>query len=464
MNEPHATVRKTSLFRFTAAGAACALLLVGCGNRVKGSASSTTVAPNSPTTVSAGNSAGEFGTMSTPCGPGSATGVTDVGLTNSTIKIGVITDTNAGPIRVPTAGIEPSMQAFVAYCNGLGGINGRKLDLKTYDSKLFNSQAAVQQACDDKLFALVGTGSVQDAPEAQPMIDCGLVDVAAYTATYTLSLSPNVVTPVPNPGDKYATGALKYIAKTYPEAIKKSAIFYTEVPASAQQGEKMIQAREKFGYTFIYTGKYPVIESDWATQIQTLKNKGVQYVTIVDTANAAVLMLQAMNDANYHPKVIDLGQQYYDPTVAESGVANGSLVLTNTQPFEEPNAAITEYVKLLKQASSTAQPTTLGVQGFSAGLLFATAAKSLGSHLTRTALLAKLHTIHAWDAGGLHPTQDPGANKVNNCTLYLKVQNNKFVREWPAKPSTDPNKGFDCDPKAVIGVHGNWGVIPHKKG
>ncbi len=455
------TTSRGPRLRALALVAAGLLLAAGCGNRVKSKGSSTLGATT--TSSASGGGSGKFGTIDTPCGPGDAKGATDVGVTDTTIKIGVISDKDAGAIRVPTAGIEPTMKAFVDYCNGLGGINGRKLELKTYDAKLFSGLAAMNQACDDKLFALVGIGSVQDAPEAQPMIDCGLVGVAAYAATYPMSLNPNLVQPIPNPGDQFATGQLEYIAKQHPKAIKKAAIFYPQIQASSSQGEKIVQAAGHFGYDFIYTGTYPVIENDWKTQVQTLKNKGVQYVTIVDQASAAISMMQAMHDANYHPEVIALGQQYYDTTVSKSGVADGAIVQTNTQPFEYPNAAITKYVELLKKVDSSVPVTTLGVQGMSAGLLFAKAAKSLGSNLTRTGLLDALHAIHSWDGGGLHPVQDPGANKANTCTKLMVVKNSKFVALYPKTDSSDPAKSFECDPSQVVDVHGNWGAAPHAK-
>lgn len=449
--------------RFGAAGVATLLVLAGCGNRAGGSTSKGLGGQTATTAEAGGSASGKFGTLATPCGTGDAKGSTDVGVTDTSIKIGVISDKDAGPVRVPTAGIEASMQAFVDYCNGLGGINGRKLELKTYDAKLVNSLAAINQACDDKLFALVGTGVVQDAPMAQPMIDCGLVSVAAYTATYSMSLSPNNVSPVPNPGNLYATGQAAWVAKTYPQAIKKAAIFYPSLAASASQGERVVQARSTLGYKFIYTGTYPLIQSDWKTQVQTLKNKGVEYVTMVDTANAAIGLLQAMKDADYHPQVVDLGQQYYDSTVAKSGVADGILVQTNTQPFELPNAAITQYVDLLHKTAPKVPATSLGVQGFSAGLLFATAAKELGSNLTRKGLLDALHKIHRWDAGGLHPMEDPGANSVNSCTKVMTVKNNEFVPLFPKTDSTDPAESFECDPSQVVKVSGDWGAIPHAK-
>jgi hypothetical protein len=83
------------------------------------------------------------------------------------------------------------------------------------------------------------------------------------------------------------------------------------------------------------------------------------------------------------------------------------------------------------------------VQAFSAGLLFATAAKTLGNDLTREGLVAALEDIHEWDAGGLQLMADPGANAHNECYLYLRVEDGDFVRAFP-------EKGFSCDPENVV--------------
>ena len=55
-------------------------------------------------------------------------GATGTGVTDTTIKIGVISD-KSGVVAVPTAGIDGSVDAFVQFCNSLGGIHGRKLVL-----------------------------------------------------------------------------------------------------------------------------------------------------------------------------------------------------------------------------------------------------------------------------------------------------------------------------------------------
>ena len=60
-----------------------------------------------------------------------------------------------------------------------------------------------------------------------------------------------------------------------------------------------------------------------------------------------------------------------------------------------------------------------------------------------TAWSAALEDIHEWDGGGLQLLADPGANKHNECFLYLQIKDEDFVRAFP-------KKGFSCDPDNVV--------------
>src|SRR5664279_6265222 len=203
--------------RIGASLVALSCLVAACGTRESGpppgGAEGSGVV--TPTTASSGGVAdsGKVGTLEAACGSGHrAHGVTDRGVTDTTITIGVISD-KSGVVAVPTAGVDGSVDAFVQFCNSLGGINGRRLVLKHYDSKILNEGDAMKQACEDDIFALVGSGSVQDDQGAVTMVQCKLVEVAAYTATYVKGLSPRVFSPVPNPGTSYAVGPARLIAR-----------------------------------------------------------------------------------------------------------------------------------------------------------------------------------------------------------------------------------------------------------
>ncbi len=361
-----------------------------CGSREHGAPLDAVegVAVTSTTNAASSGGAAMVGTLAPACGHSTAArGATDEGVTDTAIRIGVISD-KSGVVAVPTAGIDGSVDAFVQFCNSLGGINGRKLVLEHYDSKILNEGDAMKQACDDGIFALVGSGSVQDDQGAVTMVQCGLVEVAAYTATYVKGMSPRVFSPVPNPGTQYAVGPGKFIARQFPDAIKKAGILWPNLPVSRTQAARQRDAFEQAaGFRFVYSNPTDVLVQNWGPIVSVLKDKGVEWITDVDTVSEMEHFLQAMSDAGWRPTVVDLGQQYYDESLPGKPGTEGALVLTNTTPFEEAqrSPALQVYLRWLKKASPNTPPTTLGVQAFSAGLLFAQTAAALGSNLTARA-------------------------------------------------------------------------------
>ena len=61
----------------------------------------------------------------------------------------------------------------------------------------------------------------------------------------------------------------------------------------------------------------------------------------------------------------------------------------------------------------------LGYQGFSAWLLFATAAKECGADLTRQCVLDELAKIDSWTGGGLHAETNPAENMPPDSTVAM---------------------------------------------
>ena len=458
---------------------AFALVAAGCGSRLSddelatgggtGSGAATQTTSGSATDgpgISKGtkDSGPKVGTLDVPCGKGTpkAPPAGSIGVTKDAIKIAVISD-KSGQIKVPTASIEESMQAFVDFCNDFGGINGRKLELTKIDSKLFQQLEATNQACSDNVFAIVGSGSVTDNQGAQAMVDCKLIEVPAYTATAGKAMSDRLVQPLPNPTDRYNIGGALYVAKEHPKAIKKAAILWGDIDTAAIQAKRVKEAYEKAGFKFIYEKATSVIQESYAAEAKAMKDKGVEYINFVNTTQEAVKLLKDMKTQGFDPEVKEFGQQYYDPELLSAGAAaEGSIIQLNTVPFEEEkdSPALAAYLAAYGKVGSKIKPTSLGVQAFSAGLLFATAVKAAGDDLTRDNVLAELHKIKKWDGGGLHMMSDPGDNAVADCVMYSEVKDGKFVRLFPKKVAT-----FQCDAKKYpIDLEGDYGQGAKVKG
>ena len=443
----------------------CAVALVAsaCGSK----ASNDDLANNndnggSTTTTAAGGTGGDtFGTADNPCSDGPATPAPSgtPGVTDTEIKIATITD-KVGQVKLPTASIEESTQAFIDWCNGFGGIHGRKLKMVAIDSKLFSHLEATKEACNAGVFAIVGSGSVTDNTGAQAMVDCGLIEVPAYTATVTKAMSDNMVQPVPNPGQQLNGASPKYVKKNHPKAIKKAAILASNIETATVQADRLKDAYEQVGFEFIYTKYTGVVQESYAAEAREMKKKGVEYVTMVSAVSETNKLLRDMKTQGFEPEVIDLGAQYYDPELLTNTASEGAKVQVNAVPFEEADKApaLQQYLDAYDEVGSKIKPTSLGVQAFSAGLLFATAAASVDS-FTRDNVLAALKDVHSWDGGGLHYETDPGGNKVGTCIILLEVKNSEFVREFPA---TAPE--FSCSPDNAVTLKGDYGDGAKLKG
>lgn len=432
----------------------------GTGSGSGSGGGNTTSTGGSGSTSDAG--AGTVGTLKAPCGKKGAGGAsassapagqvppagpTVPGVTADKIRIGVISDKKNDITPVPTIGIEESVKGFVNYCNSLGGINGRTLVLSTYDSGIVKTDDVTKTACGDNLFALVGSGSVQDQQGVDTRVGCGLPEVGAYSATSQRASSKDFYQPVPATyADKFNVGPCKYIAKTFPKAVKKAAIVYTDVAASKDRALATVEACEKnAGFKFVVKKGLSFGEKNFGPVVDEMKSQGVEYFTIVSVVPDTLALLAAMQQQDLKPQVVDLGQQYYDDAMLKPQASDGAYVLTNTTPFAEAGdtPALKVYEKWTKDAGG--QFTSLGVQAFSAGLMFAQAMSTLGDNVTREGLVKALKTIKEWDGGGLQMKTDPGDGTLNSCFLYLKISSGQFVREFP-------KKGFACDPKNVVPI------------
>jgi ABC-type branched-subunit amino acid transport system substrate-binding protein len=440
-----------------------ALVTAACGSRVPADPSAggldgpTTggraTSTSSPTT-SAGAGPDQVGTLKAACGkakgphtqPKGAYPDDAKGITADAINIATITD-KAGTIKLPTIGIEDAAKGFVEFCNSRGGIDGRKLNLRVYDSKISEHAEATRQACQDDNFAIVMSGSVLETG-AQEMVDCKLVEVGAYAASANKSLSDRFFQPVPNRSNRFSVAPCEYFKKQEPTAVKHAAVVYSDLPTAEYRANTVVEGCTKVGYDFVYVKPTAVGLSNWGPVVQEMKNKGVEYLTMVTSGAEAVSLLQAMSDQGFKPKLMDFGAQYYDTQFSQATGVDGAYVTMNTVPFEEldKSPALQVYEKWVRRANGDdAALSSLGVQAFSAGLLFAQAASSVGDDLTREHLITALSKIHKWDGGGLHFLSDPGSSDLSGCFLSMRVEDGRFVRVFP-------KKGFSCPKDKVIDI------------
>lgn len=448
------------------------LVLAGCGTRSQdaqqnptpegggGSSSNGTAAP--------AEEAG-FGTMENPCGPnetGTPNTASAPGVTEDEIIVTTISD--PGGLRAGlNQGIFDSMVAFGEWCNSFGGINGRKVVVMQRDAKIFEYLQRISEACTDS-FALVGGLGVSDDQGAQASVDCGLVNVPAATVSIEQSTAPNVYQPLPSPLDIYGIGSAEWIKDEFPGVEDKAAMIYVQVPSVRMQAERRQEGYTQAGFDFLTVQAAGVTETNWGPLVANMKDAGAEYVVPVSSFEEVVPLQKAMGAQGFKPKVTELETNFYNskyPAMAKEQGAqvDSTYVRLTTWPFEEADTrpAMRTYLDVLEQYVPGAQPEQLGVPAFSAGLLFATAAKAAGNDLTRDRLVEELKKIHEWDAGGMHGTTDPGNDVPSSCFVMMQVTYEGFVRAYPLpdddKEIYDAGDGMACPEDSAVPLEGDFG-------
>ena len=459
-----------------AAVAALSLALIGaaCSGRSSSSstttAAPTTAAPAASTTTAAAAAApgpGDFGTLKGVCGPGTASGATDKGVTDTGIRVATMAD--PGNTAVPGLDIElfQTSLAFVDWCNAAGGILGRKLTLDKRDSALFNVAAQMVASCQQPDFMLIGNGEAFDATGVQQRESCGLAEIPAYDVSAAAGGSSSTIQPLPTPDSESTIGGAFKALKAFDPA---SANFYGLLNSNQQSvkdsGNRDKAAAALLGYKQVFYQEIPPLVTNWRPYAQAIQAAGVQVLGIQSQANQDTALFKAFADIGYFPKWVLLNTNNYDPVMVTEGGTNldkfpgGVLVSGRFAPFELAAAhpdqypATVQFVNIIKQYQNVPAK-ALGINSFSAWLLWAEGAKSCGSNLTRACVMAYAAGVKNWTAGGLHDTENPGNAKADTspCFTIIKATSDG---SWPLQPQiTKPNQGiFNCDPGNIIKLPG----------
>ncbi len=436
---------------------ALAIVLAACGsNRGTDAAAGTTT--SSPSTT-AGGPGKTFGTLASPCGPGSASGATDTGVTDSEIKIAYGDDKGATAVPGLNKEMGDTVKAFIAWCNDQGGINGRKIVGNYYDAAITNVSTVMQKACDDKNFMLVGEGFAGDGSAEAIRLGCNLVAVHGFAALPDFANAPEMYAGVPMPIDYWGAHIEFWAAQQFPDKISKVGMFGSTLPATEAFTSKMVEAFKAAGATVLncgvvtnYTG-----EPSYLPVAQKFKSCGAEMTyNSIGAGPQLENWLQAMKQSGVN--TINLMETpNYTQDFAKwntAGIADQTYVAVKTQTLENAAdvPAMQQYIDIVKADGGSYGG--LGIQSASSFLLWATAAKSCGSGLTRQCMVNALSKVHDWTAGGLHGSTDPGNNMPSKCGLVMKLTGTAWKQTAPAKPGD-----YLCADKYLIKLSPDtWGT------
>jgi ABC-type branched-subunit amino acid transport system substrate-binding protein len=401
----------------------------------------------------------------------------DVGVTATEIRIGVVADNDNAFVPGIFKGAADAVQGAAKYINANGGIAGRKIVVDVYDSKLNANETrnAFIEAC-EKDFALVGTTALF-VTQVDDLVNCqdskgqatGIPDIGGLITSLTEACSPKTYSPnapqvqCDTVGQDPVTyqgtmGPFKYIQDHTKGGAHGALLVSNDTPDARRSGLGNMLMVKKAGVKpdaeVSLSSRDP--QSAFTPVVQDMKAKSSNFSYLTMSLNSAIQLRQEaalQGIPNEQATWLCPSTCYDHEAMADAGsTMNDEQVFLTFLPFEEVknNKMLANFVKYTGKDNIDG----FGVSAWAAAILFqqalGDAVKANGVNgVTRANLFSALDATGRFDAGGMVSGADIGTKTGSPCYLLLKYDDGKFTRVHPTKKGT-----FDCTKSNYTTVQG----------
>jgi ABC-type branched-subunit amino acid transport system substrate-binding protein len=465
--------------RWIAAIVAIVLLAGACAAKNTDDAASEEEEGGSEQTQEPSSSDTAFGDLDEVCGEGDYTIKADeAGKSGSALQLAVANDRSSTIRPGLNKELWDASVAFSEWCNAQGGIGGLQIELVDADGELLEVTAAMTEVCNDA-FMMVGGGWVQDnlVFSGQPESDfheCGMAAIPGFAVGPEFAEANGQIQPIPHPSAKISNAQFQSLAEISPDDAKSAAVVWGDLPAMQTISNQTVAIIEASDSELAGVFDYPVTGlPDWTPLAQQIMDSGATSFQFVGEPTNLGALVSKLREQGWEGTGF-FETNAYDPVFLDSAggaVADGNIIRSAFHPFEEASdwPAVEQYMGILDEyVPDHKENALLGMQSFSAWLLFATAANACaetsGGELGRDCILQAADDVEDWNGGGLHSkTQPSGAEgEVVACEMQMGIENGEFVRAFPEIGSEfDSGDGFFCPEDGVVVVSQNEGRGVH---
>jgi ABC-type branched-subunit amino acid transport system substrate-binding protein len=326
--------------------------------------------------------------------------------------------------------IDAQVQNYFDYVKSKGGIWGRNVTVKIYDTQSTEAGArsAVQQAISDKVFIAVS-------------LDRLTVAGALTTALHQAGI-PHLVTQLPPsykvPNDAFVIGMdqLKHgpqIADYMAHSLKakKVGIVIETDPGLYAARDAFIREAKAQGIQVVHSEAVDPSAGQYLSEAQKLKNDGADAVWLYMAPNVAINISKESQSIAYHPTWVgnNISWGFNLSLTPASGGLDGARAFSPWGGLSDPRYAVFNQVDTQNRLGTQDKDIGLAAWGF--GQIVADALKSVGPQLGRNSFLVAMQNLRIGSTDTVTgvplcwaPLDFTGGKRFGsgNRTLVLKVE------------------------------------------
>jgi len=353
------------------------------------------------------------------------------GVTSTTIVIGQ-SAAFSGPASELGTEMRAGALAYFQTVNAAGGVNGRKIELRSLDDGYEADRAAAntKKLIDDGVFLLFGYVGTPTSNASKPIFTAARVPfVGPFTGAESLRSPLNRY--IFNVRASYYDETDKLVGQLVGQTLDRIAVFYQNDDYGKAGLAGVERAMTKRNMKIMATGTVDRNTVNVAAAVSSICKVEPQGVVMISAYKSCAAFIKAMRAAGCNPQFMNVSFVGSKALAHETGPEGRGVGISQVVPFPWSLSArvVKEYQQLLEASTGKQNYSFTSLEGFIAAKVLIEGLRRAGADLTRERFINAMEQMRDYDVGGytvsFSPT-DHNGSKFVELTVIGKDEN--FLR------------------------------------
>jgi branched-chain amino acid transport system substrate-binding protein len=333
----------------------------------------------------------------------------DPGISPTTIVIGQ-SAAFSGPASELGTEMRAGALAYFQAVNAAGGVNGRKIDLRSLDDGYESDRAAAntKKLIDDGVFLLFGYVGTPTSNASKPIFTAARVPfVGPFTGAESLRNPLNRY--IFNVRASYYDETEKIVGQLVGQTLTKIAVFYQNDDYGKAGLAGVERAMQRRNLKIVATGTVERNTIDVAAAVAAIGKADPQGVIMISAYKSCAAFIKAMRAAGQSPQFMNVSFVGSKALAHETGPEGRGVGISQVVPFPWNLSArvVKDYQQALAASTGKQNYSFTSLEGYIAAKVLVEGLRRAGNDPTREKFVAAMEQIRDFDVGGYVVTFSP---------------------------------------------------------
>jgi branched-chain amino acid transport system substrate-binding protein len=331
-----------------------------------------------------------------------------------------------GPASELGTEMRAGAMAYFQAVNAAGGVNGRKIELRSLDDGYEADRAAAntKKLIDEGVFLLFGYVGTPTSNASKPIFTAARVPfVGPFTGAESLRNPLNRY--IFNIRASYYDETDKLVGQLVGQTLDRIAVFYQNDDYGKAGLAGVERAMKRRNIEIKATGTVERNTVDVAAAVNSICKIDPQGVVMISAYKSCGAFIKAMRAAGCNPQFMNVSFVGSKALAHETGAAGRGVGISQVVPFPWNISArvVKDYQQLLEASTGKQNYSFTSLEGFIAAKVLVEGLRRTGNDLTREKFIAAMEQMREYDVGGYtvsFSTTDHNGSKFVELTVIGK--------------------------------------------